>query len=567
MSDDGLTDPERSTFLDPGRLGLGGPFAFARAGERLLLHLGFGDIRNIDGAGDEGGDILAARGGVRWVFQSKWTSGKTIDRTAAEQADAAKSFYRADRAAFFTNAHESPTAAIRREELALVGSRVDAWQDRDLWAFAGKIPDYPAARIHGELLRPYQVAAISRARVALEQERRALVILATGLGKTVVAGEIVHGHLVAAPDDDVLVVAHTKELIAQLERAMWRHLPKQVPTQVLNGDKRPPSLSGVTCATVASAVKAVEDGYRPSLVVVDEAHHVSETGQFQQLLDMLPDAAQLGVTATPWRGDGYDVSLRFGPPVFRMGIADGMAAGFLAQVDYRLLVDEGIDWDAVAEASEQGLTIKDLNHRLFLPQRDESIVDSLREIWDRTLEPRAIVFSRTINHAEEFAQLLRERGWPRAETLSNKQPKRHRNVLMSEFSDGRVPIITAVDVLNEGVDVPDVNILCFLRVTHSRRIFVQQLGRGLRLRPGKDYVTVLDFVSDIRRVAATQNLQRELEHLREEDIERLRLPASTFSFNRPDVGSLLEQWIRDAASLEDADEEVKLQFPMGYKPD
>ena len=567
MSSGRLTDPERSTFLDPGRLGLGGPFAFARAGERMLLHLGFSDIRNIDGAGDEGGDILAARGGVRWVFQSKWTSGPTIDRTAVEQADAAKSFYRADRAAFFTNAHESPSAKRRREELALVGSRVDAWQDRDLAAFAAKIPDFPAARIHDELLRSYQVAAISKARIALEKDRRALVVLATGLGKTVVAGEVVLAHLEQAPDDDVLVVAHTKELIAQLERALWKHLPKQVPTQVLNGDKRPPSLHGVTCATVASAVKAVEEGYRPSLVVVDEAHHVGETGYFQQLLDMLPEAAQLGVTATPWRGDGYDLSHRFGQAVFRMGIADGMAAGFLAQVDYRLLIDENLDWEEIAQASQHGLTIKDLNHRLFLPQRDESIVDSLREVWHRTAEPRAIVFSRTINHAEEFAQLLRERGWPRAETLSNKQSKRERNVLMSEFSDGRVPIITAVDVLNEGVDVPDVNILCFLRVTHSRRIFVQQLGRGLRLRPGKEYVTVLDFVSDIRRVAATQNLRKELDRLREEDIERLRIPGSTFSFNRPDVGSLLEEWIRDAASLEDADEEVRLQFPASHQPD
>jgi len=566
-----LTSADRLTFLDPGRLGLGGPYAFARAGERLLLHLGFTDIRNIDGAGDEGGDILAARAGVRWVFQSKWTSGQTIDRKAVEQADAAKTVYRADRAAFLTNARESPTAKARREELALVGSRVDAWQGRDVETFAVKIPDYPPGRLDGDALRPYQVAAVSKIRVALEQRKRALAVLATGLGKTVVAGEVIHAHLDEHPDDDVLVVAHTKELVAQLERALWKHLPKQVATQVLTGDKRPPSLSGVTSATVASAVKAVEDGYRPSLVVVDEAHHVGETGHFQQLLDMLPKADQVGVTATPWRGDGYDLSERFGEPVFRMGIADGMAAGYLAQVDYRLLVDEDIDWEDIARASQQGLTVKDLNSRLYLPQRDESIVDSLREVWDRTTGPRAIVFSRTINHAEEFAQLLRERGWPRAEALSNRQSKRQRNVLMSEFADGRVPIITAVDVLNEGVDVPDVNILCFLRVTHSRRIFIQQLGRGLRLRPGKDRVTVLDFISDIRRVAATRKLEENIEaqekRLREKDIERLQVPGSSFLFEQPAVGSLMEEWIRDAASLEDADEEARLEFPVGFKPD
>lgn len=126
-------------------------------------------------------------------------------------------------------------------------------------------------------------------------------------------------------------------------------------------------------------------------------------------------------------------------------------------------------------------------------------------------------------------------------------------------------------MLNEGVDVPDVNILCFLRVTHSRRIFIQQLGRGLRLRPGKERVTVLDFISDIRRVAATRKLEENIEaqekRLREKDIERLQVPGSSFVFERPDVGSLMEEWIRDAASLEDADEEVRLEFPVGFKPD
>jgi superfamily II DNA or RNA helicase len=567
VTDSRLTDLAGITFLDPGRLGLGGPFAFARAGERLLLHLGYSDIRNIDGAGDEGGDILASRRGARWVFQSKWTSGKTIDRTAVEQADAAKAFYRADRAAIITNARESRSARTRRAELESVGSRVDVWRDSDLAIFAGKIAEYPPERLHGDQLRPYQVAAINKAEIALNRERRALVVLATGLGKTVVAGEIVHRFLEDQPKADVLVVAHTKEIVSQLERALWRHLPKRVPTQILNGDKHPPSLSGVTCATVASAVRAVENGWRPGLVVVDEAHHVGETGYYQQLLDGLPETFHLGITATPWRGDGYGISERFGGPVFTMGIAEGMAAGYLAQVDYRLLVDEDIDWEDVATRSAYGLTIKDLNHRLFLPQRDQSIVDTLRETWQTTPEPRAIVFSRTINHAEEFADLLRGNGWARAEALSNRQSKRERNILMSEFADGRVPIITAVDILNEGVDVPDVNILCFLRVTHSRRIFVQQLGRGLRLGRGKQHVTVLDFVSDIRRVAATLNLKRDLERLREDDIERLRIPNSHFSFNRPQIGTLLEEWIHDAASLENADEEVKLQFPSGRAPD
>src|SRR5207302_7825593 len=111
------------------------------------------------------------------------------------------------------------------------------------------------------------------------------------------------------------------------------------------------------------------------------------------------------------------------------------------------------------------------------------------------------------------------------------------------------------------VDVPDVNIICFLRVTHSRRIFVQQLGRGLRIREGKDKVTVLDYVSDIRRIKATLDLRRALERLPEDEIERVRLPASTVDFSNPEIGSFLEEWLKDSASLEDADEDVRLQFP------
>ena len=86
-----------------------------------------------------------------------------------------------------------------------------------------------------------------------------------------------------------------------------------------------------------------------------------------------------------------------------------------------------------------------------------------------------------------------------------------RNRVLSDFHDGTVDVVCAVDIFNEGVDVPDVNIIVFQRVTHSRRIFIQQLGRGLRLAPGKEKVIVLDFVSDIRRFAAGLDLKDKLE--------------------------------------------------------
>ncbi|MCF2435231.1 hypothetical protein LV779_13850 [Streptomyces thinghirensis] len=139
-------------------------------------------------------------------------------------------------------------------------------------------------------------------------------------------------------------------------------------------------------------------------------------------------------------------------------------------------------------------------------------------------------------------------------------PKRHRNILLNEFRLGRVPVITCVDVFNEGVDVPDVNLIAFLRVTTVRRIFVQQLGRGLRLSPNKKALKVLDFVTDIRRAAAALNLRRTLEAT---EAEHLELPhTSRIEFQDETVGSLMDMWIQDAADLETAADEVRLQFPM-----
>ena len=102
--------------------------------------------------------------------------------------------------------------------------------------------------------------------------------LPTGLGKTVVGGEAIDHHLCERPQDKVLVVAPVKDLVEQLERALWHHLPKTVRTQLLTGDHRPDDLRGVTCATTASALNYARAGYRPGLVMVDEAHHVAEDG-------------------------------------------------------------------------------------------------------------------------------------------------------------------------------------------------------------------------------------------------------------------------------------------------
>lgn len=542
------------SFVDPRHLILGGERRFATQVERLLGLLRYSDISNIDGSGDEGGDLLATIAGQTWVFQAKWQKQGSVPKSAVDEVSNAMDHYRANRGVVVTNVRPSRDAVARAQVLARTGQRIDFWTGADLLQLWEQAADQPV-RIR---LRDYQSEAVASLVEDLDSEGRALLVLATGLGKTVVGGEVIAHHLAMDPKADILVAAHTKDLVAQLERALWRHLPKTVKTQVLTGDEKPKDLRGVTFATVASALNVSLAGYRPSLVMVDETHHVGEDGQYGQLLTELSDSSQFGVTATPWRGDRYDIESHFGPASYKLGIGEGMRLGYLAQVDYRLFLDN-IDWDVVKDVSRRSYSMKELNSKLFLPQRDEAILDELSAAWRSTLDPRAIVFCQTKEHAERMAELIRRTPeWSNTQAIHEGLKIRDRQLRLLDFRSGRVPILTAVDILNEGVDVPDVNIICFARVTHSRRIFVQQLGRGLRLREGKHKVIALDFVSDLRRVAALLSLRRQTNADEIEVVPNVPQPEISFSDARAE--SLLEQWILDAADLETANDDARLQF-------
>ncbi len=133
-----------------------------------------------------------------------------------------------------------------------------------------------------------------------------------------------------------------------------------------------------------------------------------------------------------------------------------------------------------------------------------------------------------------------------------------------DFGVGKVIAVTSVDVLNEGIDVPNINILVFLRATHSRRIFIQQLGRGLRVSPGKDKVIVLDFVTDIRRLAAVKELDKEAkEEPKPGEIETVYLRDGLVRFSNQKSQAFVEAWLEDVAGLDESDEAEKLTFPDG----
>ena len=125
------------------------------------------------------------------------------------------------------------------------------------------------------------------------------------------------------------------------------------------------------------------------------------------------------------------------------------------------------------------------------------------------------------------------------------------------FRRGDIDILASVDLFNEGVDVPDVDLIVFMRATHSRRIFVQQLGRGLRLSPSKDKVIVMDFVTDLRRMAEVV----ELEKAAAGPTERLPLGHNLISFRDASAGSFMLEWMKDQADLILREGDAQLEIP------
>ena len=334
-----------------------------------------------------------------------------------------------------------------------------------------------------------------------------------------------------------------------------------MPTHQLSEGEVPTFWDGVTFATVQSVSSRLDQLPQFDLVLVDEAHHIGAQ-TFQDVIGKLKPSMLGGVTATPWRGDGYDIDQLLGPPLVRVGIADGLKNGFLSEVDYRLLGDN-LDWHFVQSESRFNYALSQLNKKLIIPVRDEEAAKIIREVFTAEKRRTGIIYSPTTVHADAFCAMLRTYGF-KAEPISHETPTRERDVLMSRFRAGQLDFVATVDLFNEGVDVPDVDMIVFMRATHSRRIFVQQLGRGLRTSHGKNKVVVLDFVTDLRRMAEVLDLDRAV---RGADVERLGMGGHLVQFHDKSAGSFLQEWLLDQASLFAREDDPKLELPQFNFPD
>ncbi len=537
---------------------------FERFVARLILHLGWKEVSLIGAKGDQGGDVLATRkekdGTVKsWVIQCKSVSGTNyVSTKAIEEAVHASGKYGAQVIVVATNGEFTQSAVARKNELIHHNFDVRLWNGAFL---SGLLDRSPRFSLNRRTLRKYQDEIVKKVLDAYENgEKRAFYIVATGLGKTVIAASIAQS-LWERGCRRILVLCHATDLALQLEQGFWPYIEKDIPTSVFLNGLPPKTSEGISFGLYQSLA-----GYLGGLneeqfdaIIVDEAHHAMAHG-FRLCIENFKPKFLVGMTATPWRGDNQSLTDIFGEPLQRVSLVDGMALGYLSQVDYRIFCDN-VNWEEVPKLANSKVSIKDLNKRLFLPQRDEAVIGALKGIYKEFKRPRIAVFSPSLKHCEYFSQMLTANGIPCTSLSCDNKVERRERLL--KFSTGEFTAVTAVDVMNEGIDIPDVNVLVFLRATHSRRIFIQQLGRGLRISDDKEKVIVLDFVSDIRRLADVVELNNEGKAKGEKD-NIVFLKEGIVSFSNERTGKFIQEWLEDMANLGDEDDDSKLTFPEGF---
>lgn len=539
-----------------------GPWqAFERAIARLFEHQGWPHVALIGGPGDHGGDIIVSSEYLEFVIQAKFksSSSSVVQKNAVGELKKAMDHYKINHGYLVTNTKLSPTANEYVHELQKTGYSIEKIEGLDLLYYYQSLDNLPAKEY---VPYAYQVQVIdSLWETYTGGTKRTLVALATGLGKTFVAGTFLKRVLHDKPDARILILADQRALIQQFEKSLWKHLPKEVSTHIWDGKEEPSYHSGITLATFQKLTNVANlnqeiGGFE--VIIVDEAHHAPSPA-YNDLIDELEYNFLVGMTATPWRSDKRELQDLFGPPCRKctIDIVEALKKGYLSKVEYQLLCDN-IDYELVQSKSKKKYTIKDLNRKLFLPERDDKILGITDKTWNEHSIKRAIIYCASINHAQRMEDLLRERGYL-ARCLHSTLDSRESEDRLRKFRQGKIQILTAMNMLNEGVDVPEVDLIVFLRVTHSRIIFLQQLGRGLRLSEGKEKVIVLDFVADLKRIAATMDINYAV--YKDRDKEYIQ---DTFgvNFSSEQAQSFFEEYLKDKAKyVQDYGDDDLILFP------
>ncbi len=361
--------------------------------------------------------------------------------------------------------------------------------------YGDRVPIPPAPEPRAKPPDPHKLqtaalAALAQAR--LDGHEAGLVVMATGLGKTYLSAfdfQQLRGKR-------ALFVAHREEILNQA-RSAWSLVFPNLVLGIFMGGQHEPNADVVfasiqTLARVRHLRRFAAEHF--DYIVVDEFHHAA-AASYRKLIGHFQPRFLLGLTATPDRTDGASLlELCGGNLVFTSNLVEGIARKLLVPFQYFGVRDQ-VDFTPIPWRSGR-FDVAELTGALATRARAEQ---SLREYrrHAQAKPRRALVFCCSVLHADFMAGFFQEQGHPAAAVHSGPRSA-PRAESLRRLRSGELEMICAVDVFNEGLDLPDINVVLMLRPTLSPIIFLQQLGRGLRRALGKSHLTIVDFIGNHR---------------------------------------------------------------------
>lgn len=317
---------------------------------------------------------------------------------------------------------------------------------------------------------------------------KAMVVMATGLGKTYLAGFFAKERF-----GRVLFVAHREEILHQAKRSFLHIMPDKT-SGLYNGSDKETGTDFVFASIYTLSTKMHRERFESNafdLIVVDEFHHAAAKS-YQSVLSYFQPRFLLGITATPDRMDGKDVyAICDGNVAYQLHFIEAIQKGWLCPFHYY-----GV-YDATDYSQLTWLGTKYDESELLEVQLCEDVAIGIYEAWMRHKQTRTIAFCSSIMQANFLSDYFGGQGVAslslHSDTRSMTRPEAIRRLESEELQ-----VIFTVDLFNEGTDIPSVDTLLFVRPTQSLTIFTQQVGRGLRLHEGKQACVIIDLIGNYR---------------------------------------------------------------------
>jgi superfamily II DNA or RNA helicase len=458
--------------------------------------------------GDGGVDIFAYKGKRKFAIEVKQRNiNSTVDVKALNQLITGAKLANVTNKILITNSYFTSEVKIRALRLGV--ELIDRDELQNLWV-----------KKHSEIgreikPRKYQQDVINDAVANYQAGKTKLLIeMATGLGKTYTVAHLIK-LLIQSSDKRprILFLVHQVEILLQSVTSFKNVLGvgNYSFSACFSGSK--PENTDFVFASFDTLYGQIDALSAESFdfVVVDEAHH-TPARTYGEVVTRFNPKLLVGLTATPYRADNKDVLSFFGGVDGHIGKYDliwALKHRKLAFPKYLVLLD-GLDQDKIDQL-ESGLSISDLDKQLFLHKKDEEVVKIIEKtVSEKEIEDvKGIIFCRNIQHMRHLLGFF-EIGT--ATLVHSKMTDQERRENIRNFREGDFKYILVCDLFNEGIDIPETNLLIFMRYTGSRTIWLQQLGRGLRKTPNKDYVHVLDFVGSLERLNEVKEFVHAVEH-------------------------------------------------------